>query len=72
MNGGFFTFEPEIFDYLQDDSTILERTPLETLAKETQLTAFKHNGFWYAMDTLREKKYLENLWTSEKAPWKTW
>ena len=72
VNGGFFIFEPEIFDYLQDDSTILERTPLETLAKENQLTAFKHNGFWYAMDTLREKKYLENLWVSEKAPWKTW
>jgi len=72
VNGGFFIFEPEIFDYLQDDSTILERTPLETLAKENQLTAFKHNGFWQAMDTLREKKYLENLWISEKAPWKTW
>ena len=72
VNGGFFVFEPEIFDYLQDDSTILERTPLETLAKENQLTAFKHSGFWYAMDTLREKKYLENLWVSEKPPWKIW
>ena len=71
-NGGFFVFEPEIFDYLQDDSTILERTPLETLAKENKLTAFKHNGFWYAMDTLRERKYLENLWESQKAPWKIW
>ena len=72
VNGGFFVFEPEIFDYLQDDSTILERTPLETLAKENQLTAFRHSGFWYAMDTLREKKYLENLWVSQKAPWKIW
>ena len=72
VNGGFFVFEPEIFDYLQDDSTILERTTLETLAKENKLTAFKHNGFWYAMDTLRERKYLEKLWESQKPPWKTW
>ena len=72
VNGGFFVFEKEIFDYLQDDSTILERTPLETLAKENKLTAFKHNGFWYAMDTLRERKHLENLWESQKAPWKIW
>ena len=72
INGGFFVFEPEIFDYLDDDMTVLEKFPLETLAKENQLTAFKHNGFWYPMDTLREKKYLENLWISEKAPWKTW
>ena len=72
INGGFFVFEPEIFDYLQDDSTVLERTPLEDLAKEQKLTAFKHNGFWYPMDTLRDKKHLENLWTSEKAPWKIW
>jgi len=72
INGGFFVFEPEIFDYLQDDSTILERMPLETLAKEQKLTAFKHDGFWHPMDTLRDKKHLEDLWTSEKAPWKTW
>ena len=72
INGGFFVFEPEIFDYLHDDSTVLERTPLETLAKEQKLTAFKHNGFWYPMDTLRDKKHLETLWTSEKAPWKIW
>ena len=72
INGGFFVFEPEIFDYLQDDLTVLERTPLEDLAKEQKLTAFKHNGFWYPMDTLRDKKHLENLWTSEKAPWKIW
>ena len=72
INGGFFVFEPEIFDYLDDDMTVLEKFPLETLAKENQLTAFKHNGFWYPMDTLREKKYLENLWVTEKAPWKIW
>ncbi len=72
INGGFFVFEPEIFDYLQNDSTVLERAPLETLAKEQKLSAFKHNGFWYPMDTLRDKKHLEDLWTSEKAPWKIW
>ena len=73
INGGFFVFEPEIFDYLQEgDSTILERTPLETLAKEQKLKAFKHNGFWYPMDTLRDKKYLENLWINNNAHWKIW
>ena len=72
INGGFYVFEPEIFDYLHDDSTVLERAPLETLAKEQKLTAFKHDGFWHPMDTLREKKQLEKLWTSGKAPWKIW
>ena len=72
INGGFFVFEPEIFDYLDDDKTVLEKFPLETLAKENKLTAFKHNGFWYPMDSLREKKFLENLWATEKAPRKIW
>ena len=72
VNGGFFVFEPEIFDYLQDDTTVLERTPLETLAEEHKLTAFKHNGFWHPMDTLRDKNHLEKLWSSDKAPWKNW
>ena len=72
INGGFFVFEPEIFDYLQDDSTILERMPLETLAKEQKLAAFKHNGFWHPMDTQRDKKHLEKLWASGKALWKIW
>ena len=72
INGGFFVFEPGIFDYLRDDSTVLEKTPLETLAKEKKLSAFKHNGFWHPMDTIRDKKHLENLWSSKKAPWKTW
>ena len=72
INGGFFVFEPEIFDYINDDTTILERAPLETLAKEKKLTAFKHNGFWHSMDTLRDKNNLENLWNSKKAPWKIW
>ena len=64
INGGFFVFEPEIFDYLQDDATILERKPLETLAKEQKLTAFKHDGFWHPMDTARDKNHLEKLWAS--------
>ena len=72
INGGFFVLEPEIFDYLQDDSTVFEKTPLETLAKEQKLTAFKHNGFWHPMDTQRDKNHLEKLWTSGKAPWKIW
>ena len=72
INGGFFVFEPKIFDNLRDDSTILERTPLETLAKEQKLTAFIHDGFWHPMDTLRDKKHLEKLWASGKAPWKIW
>ena len=73
INGGFFVFEPELFDYIRSgDSTILEKTPLETLAKEQRLTAFKHTGFWHPMDTLRDKKYLEELWTLKNPPWKIW
>ena len=73
INGGFFVFEPQIFDYLLDnDSTILERKPLETLAKEQNLSAFKHNGFWHPMDTLRDKNHLEKLWTDNQATWKVW
>ena len=64
---------PRILDYLLDgDSTILEKKPLETLAHEQNLTAFKHNGFWHPMDTLRDKNYLENLWFDNKANWKIW
>ena len=73
INGGFFVFEPELFDYLQDgDSTILEKKPLESLATEKKLSAFKHTGFWHPMDTLRDKNHLENLWNTKKAPWKIW
>ena len=73
INGGFFVFEPDLFDYLKDgDSTILEKKPLETLAQQKKLTAFKHTGFWYPMDTLRDKTYLENLWNTKNAPWKIW
>jgi len=72
VNGGFFIFEPEIFDYITDDSTVLEKSPLESLAHENQLTGFKHYGFWYPMDTMREKIYLEKLYESGNIPWKTW
>ena len=70
INGGFFVFEPELFDYLHSgDSTILEKTPLETLAKEQRLMAFKHTGFWHPMDTLRDKKYLNEIYKKKKLSW---
>lgn len=72
INGGFFVFEPEVLTYFKDDQTILEREPLERLAREKQLMAFQHAGFWQPMDTLREKQLLEALWQSGAAPWKTW
>src|SRR5579863_4612606 len=72
INGGFFVFETDVFDYIKDDNTILEREPLENLAKGSHLGAYKHNGFWQPMDTLRDKNLLEELWTREKAPWKIW
>ena len=72
INGGFFVFDKEIFNYIKDDDTILEKEPLENLAKNGQLNAFKHDGFWYAMDTLRDKNHLEQLWKEGKAPWKIW
>lgn len=70
INGGFFVFEPEIFDYLEDDMTFLEREPLENLSNDKQLMAFKHDGYWQCMDTLRDKMSLEELWESGKALWK--
>lgn len=72
ISGGFFVMEPKIFDYLEDDKTVLERKPLETLVAEGNLKAFKHEGFFYAMDTLRDKIYLEELWNAGRAPWKVW
>ena len=72
INGGYFVIEPSIFDRLIDDSTILEREPLESLADDGELGAYKHRGFWQPMDTLRDKRYLEELWDSGKAPWKVW
>lgn len=72
INGGFFVFEPEVLDYLKDDDTILEREGLENIAEGGELVAFRHQGFWQPMDTLREKQQLEALWQSGKAPWATW
>jgi glucose-1-phosphate cytidylyltransferase len=72
INGGFFVLEPEVFDYIKDDTTIWERAPLENLASENKLAAYKYDGFWYAMDTLRDKTFLESQWASGKAPWKVW
>ena len=72
INGGFFVFEPKIFELLKDDQTILEKEPLEQLSNMHQLGVFKHDGFWQAMDTLREKEYLESLWEQNNAPWKVW
>ncbi|MDB5978052.1 MAG: alpha-D-glucose-phosphate cytidylyltransferase [Nevskia sp.] len=72
INGGYFVLSPSIFDYISGDETIWEREPLETLARERQLSAYRHAGFWHAMDTLRDKNLLESLWQSGKAPWKIW
>ena len=72
INGGFFVLEPQVMDYIADDSTVWEREPLETLAKQGQLAAYRHRGFWQPMDTLRDKMVLEKLWESGNAPWKIW
>ena len=72
INGGFFVLEPEVIQYISDDSTVWEKDPLENLARDGNLSAYKHNGFWQPMDTLRDKNYLEELWQSGKAPWKVW
>ena len=72
INGGFFVFEPRLFDYLESDDTILEANTLERLAAERQLAAYRHEGFWQCMDTLRDKRLLESLWHNERAPWKVW
>ncbi len=72
INGGFFVLESRIFDYIEGDETVWEREPLESLARDGQLTAYRHSGFWQSMDTLREKNVLENYWKSENKPWKVW
>jgi glucose-1-phosphate cytidylyltransferase len=72
INGGFFVLSPEVISYIDADSTIWERYPLEKLAEQGQLAAYKHEGFWQPMDTLRDKNHLEDLWVSGKAPWKVW
>ena len=72
INGGFFVFERAVLDRLDSDDCVLEGGPLERLAKDGQLMAFEHDGFWQPMDTLREKRLLEDLWASGNAPWKVW
>lgn len=72
VNGGFMVLDKDIFRYLVDDSTVLEKEPLMTLATLGKLKAFKHNGFWQCMDTLRDKEYLEKIWKEGQAPWKIW
>jgi len=72
INGGYFVLSPKVIDYISDGTTTWEREPLERLAREGQLSAYKHEGFWQPMDTLRDKVHLEELWSSGSAPWKIW
>ncbi len=72
VNGGFFVVEPEVLEYVEGDATVWEREPMERLALEGNLSAYRHEGFWHPMDTLRDKVVLEELWASGKAPWKIW
>jgi glucose-1-phosphate cytidylyltransferase len=72
INGGFFVLSPKVLEYIEGDETAWEREPLERLAREGNLNAYKHTGFWQPMDTLRDKKQLEDLWEGGKAPWKKW
>ncbi|MBI2910171.1 MAG: glucose-1-phosphate cytidylyltransferase [Chloroflexi bacterium] len=72
VNGGFFVLEPKVLDYIDGDDTVFERGPLERLAEDGQLVAYRHPGFWQCMDTLRDLRLLEALWESGKAPWKVW
>jgi len=72
INGGFFVLSPSVIDLIDNDHTVWEKGPLETLARSGQLAAWRHTGFWHPMDTLRDKNHLEELWQSGKAPWKVW
>lgn len=72
INAGYMILEPQIFDYIEGDSTVFEQEPLKNLAKDNQLDAYKHNGFWQCMDTKREMEQLEAMWQSGQAPWKVW
>ena len=69
VNGGFFVFEPGVFDYLTDDATVLEQSPLENLVRDAQLMAYEHTGYWQCMDTIRDRDALQGLWKSGRAPW---
>ena len=72
INGGFMVMNPEVFDYIEGDSTVFEKEPLENLAKDGQLMVFRHDGFWKCMDTQRDKQQLEKMWMEGNAPWKIW
>ena len=72
INGGFFVLSKSIFKLIKNDKTFWEKEPLEKLASDGELVAYKHHGFWHACDTLRDKNHLEDLWNSNKAPWKVW
>lgn len=72
INGGFMVLEPNIIDYISGDDCVFEQYPLEQLARENELMAYRHNGFWQCMDTMRDKELLEKLWAADKAPWKVW
>ena len=72
INGGFFVFNPDIFNYLKDDQSILEQSPLEGLTEDKQLMSYKHDGYWRCMDTLRDKTALEERWANDDAPWQIW
>ena len=72
INGGFFVISPKALDYVEGDHTVWEQQPMETLARSGELAAYLHGGFWHAMDTMRDKNYLESLWAAGKAPWRTW
>ena len=72
INGGYFVCEPSVIDRINDDAVAWEAAPLEGLARDNQLSVFRHEGFWAAMDTMRDKNHLEDLWRSEQAPWKKW
>ncbi len=72
INGGYFVLEPEVFDHIEGDDTVWEQEPLRSLAHQGQLNAYKHEGFWQPMDTLRDRNLLEQLWRDGQAPWKVW
>ena len=72
INGGFFVLDPGVIEYIDDDDTVWEQKPLERLARDQQLAAYRHNGFWHPMDTLRDKNVLEDMWNGDDTPWKIW
>jgi glucose-1-phosphate cytidylyltransferase len=72
INGGFFVLEPQVIDYIDGDSTVWEQGPMENLARKGKLAAYRHFGYWQNMDSLRDKKVLEQLWQSDNPPWKIW